>query len=111
MHRLDDSLLPRRLWPAGRGDAEKEGPVTLFLSPPLTVAGVEAWLEGLLLQLALAVLAGDLKNALLHCRLRLSCVVLPTVPDPQKTKQVWKEVALHLPLSARPAGLTGERHR
>ena len=58
----------------------------LFPSPPLTVARAEAWLEGLLLQLALAVLAGDLKNALLHCRLGLSGVVLPTVPDPQKPK-------------------------
>ena len=66
MRRLDDSLLPRRLWRAGRGGAGKEGPARLFLSSPLAAAQVEAWLEGLLLLLALAGPAGDLKNALLR---------------------------------------------
>ena len=64
--RLNDSLLPRRHWRAGRGGAGKEGPVRLFLSSPLAAARVEAWLEGLLLLLALAGPAGDLKNALLR---------------------------------------------
>ena len=102
--RLNDSLLPRRHWRAGRGGAGKEGPVRLFLSSPLAAARVEAWLEGLLLLLALAGPAGDLKNALL--RRRLGCL-LPTVPDPhrkkKKKKQTWKEVARHPPLSAGPA--------
>ena len=55
-------------WPGGWW---KEGPVLLFLSSPLTAARVEAWLEGLLLRLALAGPAGYFKNA----------VMLPTVPD------------------------------
>ena len=112
--RLNDSLLPRRHWRAGRGGAGKEGPVRLFLSSPLAAARVEAWLEGLLLLLALAGPAGDLKNALL--RRRLGCL-LPTVPDPhrkrKKKKQTWKEVARHPPLSAGPAcpaGAAQEEH-
>ena len=59
-------------------------PARLFLSPPLAAARVEAWLEGLLLRLALAGPAGDLKNALL--RRRLGCL-LPTVPDPHRKKK------------------------
>ena len=73
MHRLDDSLLPRRLRRAGRGGAGKEGPALLFLSPPLAAARVEALLERLLLRLALAGPAGYLKDALL--RRRLGCYV------------------------------------
>ena len=57
-------------WPEGAG---KEGPAQLFLSSPLAAARVEAWLEGLLLLLALAGPAGDLKNALLPRRLGLPC--------------------------------------
>ena len=73
VRRLDDSPLPRRLWLAGRGCAGKEGPARLFLSSPLAAARLEAWLEGLLLRLALAGPAGDLKNAL--PRRRLGCSV------------------------------------
>ena len=54
MRRLDDSLLPRHLWLAGRGNAGREGPERLFLSSTLAAARVEAWLEGLLQLLALA---------------------------------------------------------
>ena len=53
-------------WPGGTG---KEGPARLFLSPPLAAARVEAWLEGLLLRLALAGPSGDPKNYLLRRRL------------------------------------------
>ena len=67
--RLDDSLLPRRLWLAGQRRAGKEGPELPFLTSLLAAARVEAWLEGLLLRLALAAPAGDPKNALLHRRL------------------------------------------
>ena len=70
VRRLNDSLLPHRLWRACRGVWQgqgREGPVLLFLSSPLTAAGMEAWLEGLLLPQALAGPAGVLKNALL-CR-------------------------------------------
>ena len=59
----------------------------LFLSSSLAAAWVEAWLEGLLLLLALAGPASDLKNALLHCS--LGCL-LPTVPDPHR-KQKYKK--------------------
>ena len=65
VRRLDDSLLPRRLWRAGRGGAGKEGPARLFLSSPLAAARVEAQLEGLLLRLALAGPAGYVRLALL----------------------------------------------
>ena len=51
------------------GDAGKMGPALLFLSPPLAAVRVESWLEGLLLRLAPAGPADDLKNALLHRRL------------------------------------------
>ena len=57
-------------WP---GSVGREGPALLFLSLPLAAARVEAWLEGLLLRLALAGPAGDLKDALL--RRRLGCYV------------------------------------
>ena len=79
MHPLDDSLLPRRLWRAGRGygEAGKDGPELLFLSSFLAAARMEAWLEGLMLRLALARPAGYLKNALL-CR-RLGCDVADCV--------------------------------
>ena len=66
MLRLDGSLLPRRLWLAGRAGAGKGGPARLFLSSPLAAARLEAWLEGLLLRLALAGPAGYLKKALLR---------------------------------------------
>ena len=74
--RLEESLLPCRLsgWRAGRGGVGKEGPALLFLSSPLAArVDSEAWLEGLLLRLALAGPAGYLKNALL--RRRLGCYV------------------------------------
>ena len=45
----------------------------MILSSTLAAARVEAWLEGLLLRLALAEPAGYLKNALL--RRRLGCYV------------------------------------
>ena len=45
----------------------------MILSSTLAAARVEAWLEGLLLRLALAGPAGYLKNALL--RRRLGCYV------------------------------------
>ena len=47
----------------GPGGAGKEGPARLFLSSPLAAARVEAWLEGLLLRLALAGPAGDTSSA------------------------------------------------
>ena len=43
----------------------------------MIAARAEAWLEGLLLRLALAGLAGDIKNALL--RRRLECYVADCV--------------------------------
>ena len=93
VRRLDDSLLPRRLWRAGRGCGE-EGPVLQFLSSPLAAARVEAQLEGLLLLLALAGAAGYLKNALL--RRRLGCYVVDCArPRRKERKKAWKEVALH----------------
>ena len=39
VRRLDDFLLPRRLWRAGRGGAGKEGPALLFLSSPWQLLG------------------------------------------------------------------------
>ena len=109
-----DSLLPCRLWRAGRGSAEKQGPARHFLSSPLAAARVEAWLEGLLLPLALAGPTADLKNALL--RRRLGCNVTTVSDIRRRKKQAWEEVALHPPLSAEPAGLAWlltrrERHR
>ena len=81
---LVDFLLPQRLWLAGRGGAGKEGPERLFLSSLLAAARVEAWLEGLLLLLlALAAPAGDLKNALLHRRLGLACPFAGSLNKPQ----------------------------
>ena len=65
---LDDSLLPRRLWRAGRG-VRGRGTCAAVSIIPLAAARVEAWLEGLLLRLALAGPAGYLKKALL-----LSCL-------------------------------------
>ena len=58
---------------------------------------MEAWPEGLLLLLALAGPAGDLKNALL--RRRLGCYVaesMQTVPDPHRKKK--KKNTLCFPL-------------
>ena len=90
--RLDMSLLPRRLWPAGRGSAGKEE------TAALAAAQVEAWLEGLQPPLALAGPAGDLKNAL---SVAVSGAMLPTVSDlSRRQQQAWKEVALYSPFSA-----------
>ena len=74
VRRLDDSLLPRRLLPAGLERAGQDGPALLLRSFALAAALVESWLEGLqLLPLALAWNAGDPYNALL--RRRLGCYV------------------------------------
>ena len=78
VHRLDDSLLPRRLLPAGLGRAGQEGPALLLRSSALAAALVESWLEGLQrLLLALAGNAGDPHDALL--RRRLGCYVADCV--------------------------------
>ena len=55
----------------------------------------------LLLRLALAGPAGYLKNALLRRRLGFH---VADCARRKKKKQAWKEVALHLPRSAGPAG-------
>ena len=70
-----DSTTPSYLAVSGglAGGVREVGPALLFLSSPLVAARVEAWLEGLLLRLALAGPAGYLKNALL--RRRLVCYV------------------------------------
>ena len=78
--RLEDSLLPRRLWRASWGDAGKRDPRCCFYHPigqPLGPARVEAQLEGLLQRLALAGPAGFL----------VSGVMLPTVPDLARKKK------------------------
>ena len=95
VRRRDVSILTRRLWPAGWGVAGKEGPAP----PALAAAQVEAWLEGRLLPLAPAGSACDLKNSLECCRLCL--------PVRRKKRQACREVALHSPLSAGPAGTAG----
>ena len=73
VRRPDDSLLPRHLWRAGRRGAGKEGPALLFLSFNLAAAQVEAWLEGMLLRLALAGPAGDLKERSAPSPSRMLC--------------------------------------
>ena len=74
VRRPDDSLLPRRLLPAGLGRAGQEGPALLLRSSALAAALVEYWLEGLQrLLLALAGNASDPHDALL--RRRLGCYV------------------------------------
>ena len=73
VRRLDDSLLPRHLWRAGRRGVGKEGSARLFLSFNLAAAQVEAWLEGMLLRLALAGPAGDLKERSAPSPSRMLC--------------------------------------
>ena len=67
-------------------------------------AQAEAWLEGLLLLLALAGPASDLKNPLL--RRWLGCYVADSAWHSQKN-QAWREVALDSLLSCFPAGQAG----
>ena len=62
---LDDSLL----WHAGRRGCGENGTCAAVSITPLAAVRVESWLEGLLLRLAPAGPADDLKNALLHRRL------------------------------------------
>ena len=79
-----------------------------LLSSPLAAAQAEAWLEGLLLLLALAGPAVVLNNALL--RRHLWCCVAYCALHSQKREkinQAWKEGALHPPLSSRLAGKAG----
>ena len=93
--RLDDSLLPRRLWQAGWLAAGKEGPALQFLSSPLAAAQVEVWLEGELLAAAAVgsrwtSAAGDLTNALLpsapsQCRV-LCCRLCLAFAGERETK-------------------------
>ena len=71
VRRLDDSLLPRRLLPAGLGRAGIEGQVLLLGSCALAAALVAAGQDGRQLLLALAGDAGDAHYALL--RRRLGC--------------------------------------
>ena len=75
--------------------------------PIAAAARVEALQEGLLRRLALAGSASDLKIALLRCS--LGCYVADCACPTQNNKkeQAWKEVALHPPLFAEPAGPAG----
>ena len=57
--RLDVTLVQCNPWQAGQGGAWKEEPALQFLFSLLAAAEVEAWLEGLLLGLALAGPAGQ----------------------------------------------------
>ena len=71
VRRLDMSLLPHRLWPAGLGGCWERG---TGAAGAATIIGLrscsgEALLQGLLSPLALARPAGDLHYALLHRRL------------------------------------------
>ena len=62
----------------------------------------------MLLLLALACPADDLKNALLRRRLGYYVAEsMPTVSDLRRKDQAWKEVALPPPPSAGPAGPAG----
>ena len=72
--RLDVSFPPRRLWPAGRGMTGKDGPAPSALA----AAQVEAWLEGRLLQLALAY---SVAISTMLCSVPVSGIMLPTVPS------------------------------
>ena len=92
--RLDDSLLPRRHF-----------------------RRMEAWLEGLLLRLALAGPAGYLKaqeySATSPSRVLCSWLCLTLAEIERIKKKAWKEVAVHPPLCAgpaRPAGAAPEEH-
>ena len=105
-----DSTTPSYLAVSGglaggvRGKRDLRG---CFYHLPWQLLGGEAWLEGLLLRLALAGPAGDLKNALL--RRRLGCL-LPTVPDPHRKKKKKKtdmERSGSTPSALRRASLPG----
>ena len=79
-----------------------------LLSSPLAAAQAEAWLEGLLLLLALAGPAVVLNNALL--RRHLWCCVAYCALHSQKREkinQAWKEGALQSPPPVGPAGPVG----
>ena len=96
--------LPRRLWPAGRGRAGKEGPALLLPSSALAAAEVEAWLEGR------AAAAGSrgcccavLAISRMLCSVAVSADMWQTVSDLRRKRQAWKEVARHPPFSHRPA--------
>ena len=69
VRRLDDSLLPRRLLPAGLWQAGGEGQSLLLRSYALAAALVTAGQDGRQLLLALAGYAGDAHDALLRHRL------------------------------------------
>ena len=77
VRRLDDSLLPRRLLPAGLWRAGGEGQALLLRSCALAAALVAAGQDGRQLLLALAGDAGDAHDALL--RRRLGCSVADCV--------------------------------
>ena len=105
VRRLDDSLLPRHLWRAGRRMRGKRGPRCCFYHPPWQQLGWRlGWKDcsGCCCWLWLDLLA--ISRTLLS--VAVSGVMLPTVRDlaGKKTKQAMKEVALHPPLSAGPAG-------
>ena len=110
VRRLDDSLLPRRLWRAGRGDAGKRDPRCCFYHPIWQPLGWRlSWKDCCCCWLWLDLLA--ISRTL--CSPAVSGVMLPTVPDfagkkrRRRKKQAWKEVALHPPLSAGPADPAG----
>ena len=112
VRRLDDSLLPpsRHLWRAGRGGAGKEGPGRLFLSS----ARVEAWMERLLLRLALAGPVDLLAISRTLCFVAVSGVMLPTAPDLAGKKKSGLERSGPTPSAFRRAGwqlALRERHR
>ena len=77
VRRLDDSLLPRRLLPAGLWRAGGEGQALLLRSCALAAALVAAGQDGRQLLLALAGDAGDAHYALL--RRSLGCLVADCV--------------------------------
>ena len=94
------------------------GPAAQLLSSPSATARVEAWLQGLLLRLALAGPAGDVRNALLRRRLGwyvADCGCPSTMPCRRLTVAARRsrgntgtETRARLPsLSAGPAGAAG----
>ena len=97
-------LLPRRLWPADRGGLLGKGFALHFLSCPLATTQVEAWLEVLLLLLALAGPAGYFKNAVL--RRRLGCYVADCACPSQIKPDI--ERSGPAPTAFRRAGWPGE---